>query len=374
MLDGMLTIKGVNERNKTMECLDLFVRYASLTGPNRKKAMQADLSALRANLQVVQEAALQEGKQTERIIHVSVPGKELSVAAIDANGILLSGSLSDFMEGELCTVITSNERMYTGTLKKCDAGLGVRLDEMVSTEEDIVNLGIQAGDWVEADPRVHVTQRRFIKARNLRATSSFAILICALEKLQKEGRALAKGTELCIHFDRETSECREFSGISCEDDCETTDHCEFWSIFRGVDGGKTGHYEFSGVSGGTDGGNIGHYEYSDVSGEVDDETSKHCTCSGISLGTYCPEDFEETLRVEALAITAENGLDEYSVAVQGKRLERIAKEKNIPYKVISGMGKLNILAVAFQVDGFSERGHEEGIEAAARLLSAYLSE
>ena len=338
MLDGMLTIKGVNERNKTMECLDLFVRYASLTGPNRKKAMQADLSALRANLQVVQEAALQEGKQTERIIHVSVPGKELSVAAIDANGILLSGSLSDFMEGELCTVITSDERMYTGTLKKCDAGLGVRLDEMVSTEEDIVNLGIQAGDWVEADPRVHVTQRRFIKARNLRATSSFAILICALEKLQKEGRALAKGTELCIHFDRETSECREFSGISCEDDCETTDHCEFWSIFRGVDGGKTGHYEYSGVSGGTDGGNTGHHEYSDVSGEVDDETSKHCTCSGISLGTYCPEDFEESLRVEALAITAENGLDEYSVALQGKRLERIAKEKNIPYKVISGMG------------------------------------
>ena len=357
-----------------MECLDLFVRYASLTGPNRKKAMQADLSALRANLQVVQEAALQEGKQTERIIHVSVPGKELSVAAIDANGILLSGSLSDFMEGELCTVITSDERMYTGTLKKCDAGLGVRLDEMVSTVEDIVNLGIQVGDWVEADPRVHVTQRRFIKARNLRATSSFAILICALEKLQKEGRALAKGTEFCIHFDRETCECREFSGISCEDDCETTDHCEFWSIFRGVDGGKTGHYEYSGVSGGTDGGNIGHYEYSGVSGEVDDETSKHCTCSEISRGTYCPEDFEESLRVEALAITAENGLDEYSVALQGKRLERIAKEKNIPYKVIPGMGKLNILAVAFQVDGFSERGHEEGIEAAARLLSAYLSE
>ncbi len=374
MLDGMLTIKGVNERKKTMECLDLFVRYASLTGPNRKKAMQADLSALRANLQVVQEAALQEGKQTERIIHVSVPGKELSVAAIDANGILLSGSLSDFMEGELCTVITSNERMYTGTLKKCDAGLGVRLDEMVSTVEDIVNLGIQAGDWVEADPRLHVTQRRFIKARNLRATSSFAILICALEKLQKEGRALAKGTEFCIHFDRETSECREFSGISCEDDGETTDHCEFWSIFRGVDGGKTGHYEYSGVSGGTDGGNTGHHDCSGVSGEVDDETSKHCTCSGISRGAYCPEDFEESLRVEALTITAENGLDEYSVALQGKRLERIAKEKNIPYKVISGMGKLNILAVAFQVDGFSERGHEEGIEAAARLLSAYLSE
>ncbi|NLL22792.1 MAG: M42 family metallopeptidase [Tissierellia bacterium] len=67
-------------------------------------------------------------------------------------------------------------------------------------------------------------------------------------------------------------------------------------------------------------------------------------------------------------------MDEYSVALQGKRLERIAKEKNIPYKVIPGMGKLNILAVAFQVDGFSERGHEEGIEAAARLLSAYLSE
>ncbi|NMA18728.1 MAG: M42 family metallopeptidase [Clostridiaceae bacterium] len=289
-----------------MECLDLFVRYASLTGPNRIRAMKSDLTALLTRLQVIDDGALQEGKRTKRIIHFTTPVKELSVAAIDANGILLSGSPQDFMEGEQCTVITSDERMYTGTLWKCYAGLSVRLDEMVSTVEDIVNLGIQAGNWVEADPRVHVTQRRFIKARNLRAISSFAILICALEKLQKEGRTLAKETEICIYFDGKTTDRRDFSGVS--------------------------------------------------------------------EGTYCPEDFEESLRIEALAITAENGLDEYSVALQGEALERIAKKKNIPYKTISGMGKGNILAAAFQVDGFSERGHKEGIEATVSLLSSYLSE
>ncbi len=288
-----------------MECLDLLVRYASLTGPNRKRAMKADLSALLTSLQV-EDGALQKGKQTKRLIHVTVPAKELSVGAIEADGILLSGSQSDFMEGEQCTIITSDERMYTGTLRKCDTGLGVRLDETVSTVEDITNLGIQVGDWVEVDPGVHVTQSRFIKARNLRAISSFAILICALEMLREDGRALAKGTEFCIH-----SDC-----------------------------GKTGLHE----------------------------------CWGISGGAYCTEDFEESLRIEALAITTGNDLDEFSVALQGEGLERIAKEKNIPYKAIAGMGEGDILAAAFQVDGLSERGHEEGIEAALRLLSAYLSE
>jgi len=289
-----------------MDCLDLLVRYASLTGPNRKRAIRADLSALQTSLQVVRDGALQEGKHAKRLIHFTVPAKELSVGAIEAHGILLSGRLKDFMEGEQCTIITSDERMYTGTLRKFDAGLSVRLDEMVSTVQDIINLGIQVGDWVEVDPNVHVTQSRFIKARNLRAISSFALLICALEMLQEDGRALAKGPEFCIHFD-----------------------C-----------GKTGRHE----------------------------------CWGISAGAYCPEDFEESLRIEALAITAENGLDEYSVALQGEGLERIAKEKNIPYKAISGMGEGNILAAAFHVDGLSERGHEEGIKAARRLLSAYLSE
>lgn len=324
-----------------MDCLDLFVRYASLTGPNRKRAMQKDLSALRASLQVVvQDSALHEGKQAKRLIHFTVPAKKLSVAAIEANGILLSGNLPDLMEGEQCTVITSYERMYTGTLRKCDLSLGVRLDEMVSTVEDIKKLGIQVGDWVEVAPNVHVTQNRFIKARSLRAISSFVILIYALEKLREDGRALAKGTEFCIRFDCETSERRKFSGISCEDDGETTDHRESWSISGGVDGGMT----------------------------------EHRKCSGVFGRTSFPDNFEESLRIEALAITAENGLDEYSVALQGEDLEQIAKENNIPYKAISGMGEGNILAVAFQVDGLSERGHEEGIEAAARLLSAYLSE
>ncbi len=288
-----------------MECLDLLVRYASLTGPNRQRAMQADLSALRTSWQEVRDVIRQGEKQAKRLIHFTVPLKELSVATIVDEGIFLSGSLPGLMEGEQCTIITSYERMYTGTVRKYNAGFGVRLDERVSTVEDITNLGIQVGDWVEVDSGVHVTQSRFIKARNLRAISSFAILICALERLREDGRALAAGTEFCIHFD-----------------------C-----------GKTGRHEGW----------------------------------GMSEGEYSPEDFAELLRIEALAITAGNGLDEYSVALQGEALERMAQEKNIPYKVIAGRGEGNILAAAFHVDGLSERGHEEGIDSALRLLSAYLS-
>lgn len=239
-----------------MECLDLFVRYASLTGSNRKRAMHTDFSALRTSLQIERDDAAQAGRQAKRLIHVTVPAKELSVAAIESDGILLSGNRQVFMEGEQCTVITTTERMYTGILRTCCSGLGVRLDELVSTVEDIADLGIQVGDWVEVNPHVHVTKSRFIKARNLRAISSFALLICALEMLREGGRALAKGTVFCIHFE-------------------------------------------------------------------DDHAGRH-ECWGIQGGTYCPEDFEESLRIDTLAITGENGLDEYSVALQGEGLERVA--------------------------------------------------
>lgn len=239
-----------------MECLDLFVRYASLTGSNRKRAMHTDFSALRTSLQIERDDAAQAGRQAKRLIHVTVPAKELSVAAIESDGILLSGNRQVFMEGEQCTVITTTERMYTGILRTCCSGLGVRLDELVSTVEDIADLGIQVGDWVEVNPHVHVTQSRFIKARNLRAISSFALLICALEMLREYGRAMAKGTVFCIHFE-------------------------------------------------------------------DDHAGRH-ECWGIQGGTYCPEDFEESLRIDTLAITGENGLDEYSVALQGEGLERVA--------------------------------------------------
>ena len=88
----------------------------------------------------------------------------------------------------------------------------------------------------------------------------------------------------------------------------------------------------------------------------------------------CPENFKESLRIETLAITVENGLNEYSVTIQGEDLERIAQENNILYKTISGMGGGNIIATALHVDGLTERAHEAGINAAATLLAAYLTE
>lgn len=286
--------------------MDLFVRYASLTGPNRKRAMQADFSALRTRLQAVLDASFHERKQVKRLIHFAVPAQALRVRAIEADGIRLTGSLSSLVGGEECTIITSDERMYIGTVRKCDAGLYVRVDEMVSTVEDIADLGVQTGDWVEVNPNVLVTKSRFIKARNLRAISCFAIVICVLRLLLEDKRTLARATEFCL--------CRDGEDSGCHENCDG----------------------FGGI------------------------------CS--------PEDFEESIRIEALAITEENNLDEYSVAIQGKVLEQIAKEKNIPYKAIQGMGNENIMAVAFHVDGLSERGHEEGIRAAITLLSAYLSE
>ena len=115
---------------------------------------------------------------------------------------------------------------------------------------DFADLVFEVGVWVVVNPLVLVSLSRFFLARNLRAISSFALLICALEMLREDGRALAKGTVFCIHFE-------------------------------------------------------------------DDHAGRH-ECWGIQGGTYCPEDFEESLRIDTLAITGENGLDEYSVLCRAR--------------------------------------------------------
>src|SRR5699024_11298284 len=101
---------------------------------------------------------------------------------------------------EYCNTITSDDKVYTGTIlskspsihvykdaatKDRDIdNLIVKLDERVESKEDVQNIGIQNGDIVAYDPKVVVTDSGFIKSRFVDDKASVAILI-SIVKIMK---------------------------------------------------------------------------------------------------------------------------------------------------------------------------------------------
>lgn len=110
------------------------------------------------------------------------------VKEIKSNGRLkltqIGGYPWNSIEGEYCTVETSDNKTYTGTIITTKASshvhgkdssgternentIEVRLDEIVKSAEDAKKLGINIGDFVNFDTRTVHTESGFIKSRHL---------------------------------------------------------------------------------------------------------------------------------------------------------------------------------------------------------------
>ncbi len=119
------------------------------------------------------------------------------VKEIKANGRLRLTNIGGYMwstvEGEYCTVETSDKRVYTGTvltiqptvhvyeqpakLERTVQNMEIRLDERVSSRQGVEALGISVGDFVSFAPRVEITPSGFIKSRHLDDKASVAVLM-----------------------------------------------------------------------------------------------------------------------------------------------------------------------------------------------------
>ena len=136
--------------------------------------------------------------------HVDTLG--LMVRSINADGTLaltkLGGPLTPTLDGEYCDIITRDDQVFTGTIlsntpsihvfpdaskKERDIdNLVVKLDERVTSKEDVEALGIQNGDIVAYDPKVVVTESGFIKSRFLDDKASVAILVQLLATFKEQ--------------------------------------------------------------------------------------------------------------------------------------------------------------------------------------------
>lgn len=110
------------------------------------------------------------------------------VKEIKSNGRIkitqIGGYVWSTIEGEYVTIETLEGKTYTGTVLTTKASshvhgqetkdiernaenMEIRIDEEVSSADDVLGLGINVGDFVYLDPRVTVTESGFIKSRHL---------------------------------------------------------------------------------------------------------------------------------------------------------------------------------------------------------------
>ena len=110
------------------------------------------------------------------------------VKEIKPNGRLkitqLGGYVWSTVEGEYVVIETLKGKQYTGTIlttkasshvhgdeteevKRDKENMEIRIDEKVSSVDEVLNLGINVGDFVFFEPRTTITPSGFIKSRHL---------------------------------------------------------------------------------------------------------------------------------------------------------------------------------------------------------------
>lgn len=157
-----------------------------------------------------------EGLADQPVVAVSAHTDTLGlmVRSIKKDGKLaftrLGGPCLPTLDGEYCRIITRQGKVYTGTIlstapavhvykeassqERSEETMEVRIDELVRNEEDVRQLGIQAGDIIAIDPKTTITPSGFIKSRFLDDKISAAIFLTLLKALKDENVTLPQKT------------------------------------------------------------------------------------------------------------------------------------------------------------------------------------
>lgn len=150
-----------------------------------------------------------EGRDNDTAVglcaHIDTLG--LMVRSVTADGHLMitriGGPILPTLDGEYCKIYTRDGRVYTGTIlslspaahvhddvlsrPRDEKNLAVRIDEVVSSREDVEQLGIRAGDFVCYDPKTVVTPSGFLKSRFIDDKGSAACILAVLKLMRDAG-------------------------------------------------------------------------------------------------------------------------------------------------------------------------------------------
>ncbi|MBU0997650.1 MAG: M42 family metallopeptidase [Firmicutes bacterium] len=128
------------------------------------------------------------------------------VKSISSDGTLrfttVGGPIWPTMDGEYCTVHTRDNKEFSATFlstspsshvykdatskERTPSDMMIRIDEVVHSKDDVLKLGIRAGDFVFFDPKTVITGSGYIKSRFLDDKISVAILFGLLKQIKEE--------------------------------------------------------------------------------------------------------------------------------------------------------------------------------------------
>lgn len=157
-----------------------------------------------------------EGENSDEQITLSAHVDTLGamVKEIKSNGRLkltqLGGYSWSTVEGEHVVIETLDERTYTGTilttkssvhvhgeetstLERNAENMEIRIDERVDSVGDVLDLGINVGDFIYIDPKVTFTENGYIKSRHLDDKAG-VVAILAIAKYFKDNNIKPKNT------------------------------------------------------------------------------------------------------------------------------------------------------------------------------------
>lgn len=218
----------------TQYVVESFCQLASIASPsgNTAKVMAwvaQELEVLGAKFKRTNKGAIiatvpGANEEKARLLTAHVDTLGAKVKEIKGNGrlklTLIGGFEFNAVEGEHCVIETASGRLVTGTIlstkasvhvygreagkaERTDANMEVRLDEKVTSKQEVQALGISVGDFVSFDPRVAVTESGFIKSRHIDDKASVAILLGVLKSLRETGEKLPYTTYFFISNNEE---------------------------------------------------------------------------------------------------------------------------------------------------------------------------
>lgn len=140
------------------------------------------------------------------------------IRSIDSDGTLrftlIGGYTMHSVEGAYCQIHTRDGRTYTGTIliksssvhsyddartmERTDRNMLIRLDEIVKSKEDVLELGINSGDYVSFDAKFQYTDKGFVKSRHLDDKASVAVLLGVLKEMSEEQAVPEKTLKILI--------------------------------------------------------------------------------------------------------------------------------------------------------------------------------
>ncbi|MDE7214056.1 MAG: M42 family metallopeptidase, partial [Anaeroplasmataceae bacterium] len=157
-----------------------------------------------------------EGKDHSKRVatsaHVDTLG--LMVRSIRADGTLavtnVGGPSIPTLDGEYCKIMTRDGKAYSGTILCSSASVHVyedakskprdldsmlvRIDEKVTSKDDVAKLGIDNGDYIFIDPKTTLTPSGFLKSRFIDDKGSVCAILGVLKELKEKNMLPAYDT------------------------------------------------------------------------------------------------------------------------------------------------------------------------------------